>query len=81
MDLIEQACQSNARLCKACKQDGIACRTLQSWLGSIHQTIHRNSERAASKRHKPFALKVSVVNQVYGWDITYLPTMIKAQYF
>ena len=32
MDLIEQACQSGARLHKACKQIGIACRTLQRWL-------------------------------------------------
>ncbi|MCW2311498.1 hypothetical protein [Rhodoferax antarcticus] len=32
MYLIEQACQSGARLHKACQQIGITCRTLQRWL-------------------------------------------------
>jgi transposase InsO family protein len=55
--------------------------TMQRLLRSRHQNTHRRSERAAKKRHKPFALKATVVNQVYTWDITYLPTTIKGQYF
>ena len=55
--------------------------TMQRLLRSRHQNTHRRSEREPSKRHKPFALKATVVNQVYTWDITYLPTQIKGQYF
>ena len=55
--------------------------TMQRLLRSRHQNTHRRSERPAQKRHKPFALKATVVNQVYTWDITYLPTTIKGQYF
>lgn len=55
--------------------------TMQRLLRSRHQNTHRRSERPAKKRHKPFALKATVVNQVYTWDITYLPTTIKGQYF
>ncbi len=55
--------------------------TLQRLLRSRHQNTHRRSTRAAHKRHKPFALKATAVNQVYTWDITYLPTTLKGQYF
>ena len=55
--------------------------TMQRLLRSRHQNTHRRSEREPGKRHKPFALKATVVNQVYTWDITYLPTQIKGQYF
>jgi len=55
--------------------------TMQRLLRCQHQNTHRRSERAPKKRHKPFALKATVVNQVYTWDITYLPTTIKGQYF
>jgi transposase InsO family protein len=55
--------------------------TMQRLLRSKQQNTHRRSEREPSKRHKPFALKATLVNQVYTWDITYLPTPIKGQYF
>jgi len=55
--------------------------TMQRLLRSHHQNTHRRSERPAKKRHKPFALKATMVNQVYTWDITYLPTTLKGQYF
>ncbi len=55
--------------------------TMQRLLRLQHQNTHRRSERPAKKRHKPFALKATVVNQVYTWDITYLPTQVKGQYF
>jgi len=55
--------------------------TMQRLLRSRHQNTHRRGERPAKKRHKPFALKATVVHQVYTWDITYLPTQIKGQYF
>lgn len=55
--------------------------TMQRLLRSRHQNTHRRSSRPARKRQKPFALKATAVNQVYTWDITYLPTQIKGQYF
>lgn len=50
-------------------------------LRSRHQNTHRRSERPAQKRHKPLALKATSINQIYTWDITYLPTTIKGVYF
>ena len=55
--------------------------TMQRLLRRQHQNAHRRSQRPAKKRHKPFALKATVVNQVYTWDITYLPSTVKGQYF
>jgi transposase InsO family protein len=55
--------------------------TMQRLLRCQHQNTHRRSERAPKKRHKPFALKATVVNQVYTWDITYLPSTVKGEYF
>jgi putative transposase len=55
--------------------------TMQRLLRSRCQSAHRRSERPAKKRYKPFALKATLVNQVYTWDITYLPTTIKGRYF
>ena len=55
--------------------------TLQRLLRRQHQNTHRGATRKAKKRHKPFALKATMVHQVYTWDITYLPTTVKGQYF
>jgi len=55
--------------------------TLQRILRSHDQNTHRRAERKGQKRSKPFALKATMVNQIYTWDITYLPTTIKGQYF
>ena len=54
--------------------------TMQRILRRYHQNTHRRTERAAQKRQKPFELKATAVNQVYTWDITYLPTLIKGIY-
>lgn len=55
--------------------------TMHRLLRGLHQNTHRRSERPAQKRNKPFALKAALINQVYTWDITYLPTTIKGVYF
>lgn len=55
--------------------------TMQRLLRSEHQNTHRRAQRPAKKRHKPMALKATMVHQVFTWDITYLPTTIKGQYF
>src|SRR4030095_4354559 len=34
----------------------------------------RGSDPPANPRHKPLALTATAPNQLYSWDITYLPT-------
>jgi transposase InsO family protein len=45
------------------------------------QLTHRRAERAPQPRSKPRALQATAPNQLYSWDITYLPTQIQGQYF
>jgi transposase InsO family protein len=45
------------------------------------QCQHRGAERPAQKRHKPRALCATAPDQLFSWDITYLPTQIKGIYF
>src|ERR1035437_7635472 len=42
---------------------------------------HRGAERPAQRRHKPRALCATAPNQLFSWDITYLPTPVKGLYF
>jgi putative transposase len=45
------------------------------------QLAHRRSERPAHARSKPRSVCADAPNQLYSWDITYLPTTIRGQYF
>ena len=45
------------------------------------QLAHRRSERVGQKRAKPRALAATEPNQIYSWDITYLPTRVLGLYF
>jgi putative transposase len=45
------------------------------------QLAHRRSERPATPRSKPRAVCATAPNQLYSWDITYLPTTVRGQYF
>jgi transposase InsO family protein len=45
------------------------------------QLAHRRSERPANTRSKPRAVCADAPNQLYSWDITYLPATIRGQYF
>jgi transposase InsO family protein len=45
------------------------------------QLAHRRSERPPQKRTKPRAVCATAPNQLYSWDITYLPSLIRGQYF
>ena len=42
---------------------------------------HRGADRPAQRRHKPRALSATAPNQLYSWDITYLPTLVMGIYF
>jgi len=44
------------------------------------QLTHRHKS-SPQKHHKPDAFTAITPNQVWSWDITYLPSQIKGQYF
>jgi transposase InsO family protein len=50
-------------------------------LKAENQLAHRRRERPAQTRSKPKALCATAPNQLYSWDITYLPTAIRGQFF
>ena len=45
------------------------------------QVSHRRSERPTQARTKPRAVCATAPNQLYSWDITYLPSLIRGQFF
>ena len=55
--------------------------TMYRLLRQQGQLAHRRSERAAQKRSRPRALAASAPDQVFCWDITYLPTQVRGQHF
>lgn len=55
--------------------------TLYRALRAALQLTHRRSEAPAQKRAKPRHITVFAPNQCFTWDITYLPTLIRGQYF
>jgi transposase InsO family protein len=50
-------------------------------LRAENQLQHRRAERPAQPRHKPRALSATAPDQLFSWDITYLPTQVKGIYF
>lgn len=50
-------------------------------LKSEGQLAHRGKARAPQKRHKPTSYCANKPNQVWSWDITYLPSRVKGQFF
>jgi putative transposase len=49
-------------------------------LRAENQLTHRRSERVAQKRSKPRAVCATEPDQLFSWDITYLPTTIHGIY-
>ncbi|SAK95454.1 integrase catalytic subunit [Caballeronia catudaia] len=45
------------------------------------QLAHRRSERPAQARSKPRSVRADAPNQLYSWDITFLPATVRGQYF
>ena len=50
-------------------------------LRDANQLTHRRTERVAQKRCKPRALFAIEPNQLFTWDISYLPTTVQGLYF
>ena len=55
--------------------------TLYRLLREAGQLAHRRLERAPQKRSKPRALVATRPDQIYCWDITYLPTQVRGLFF
>ena len=55
--------------------------TFNRILKAEHQLKHRGAERPGQPRSKPRALSTSAPNELFSWDITYLPTSVKGLYF
>lgn len=50
-------------------------------LSAQGQLRHRGAERPRQKRGKPRALCATAPDQLFSWDITYLPTLVLGIYF
>lgn len=50
-------------------------------LRAAGQLRHRQTCRPAQVRHRPRALSACSPNQIYSWDISYLPTTIQGVFF
>jgi len=50
-------------------------------LSAQGQLRHRGAERPRQKRGKPRALRATAPDQLFSWDITYLPTLVLGIYF
>lgn len=50
-------------------------------LRAAGQLGHRQACRPAQVRHRPRALSACAPNQLYSWDISYLPTTIRGVFF
>jgi len=50
-------------------------------LNAHNQLKHREKSKPARKVIKPKSLTATAPNQVYTWDITYLPTQVKGLFF
>jgi len=55
--------------------------TIHRILRAENQLAHRRSERPAQPRTKPRAISATQPNQLYSWDITYLSSAIRGQFF
>ena len=55
--------------------------TLYRLLREAGQRAHRRLERVAQKRSKPRALVATAPDQIYCWDISYLPTEVRGMHF
>jgi putative transposase len=50
-------------------------------LRAANQIRHRSAARPVREHSKPRALKATGPNQLYSWDITYLPSTVRGSYF
>lgn len=64
--------------------EGIYIASVRSFyriLGKYNMNNHRSNSKAKKNRSKPPEIKASESNQVWCWDITWLPCNIKGKFF
>lgn len=64
--------------------DGLYIASESSFYRILHEEkmqFNRTNKREARRHKKPTPLVATRPNQVWSWDITYLPTTIKGQFF
>ena len=80
----EYASLSPAKIVPALADQGIYIASESSFyrfLKAFGQLKHRLNSKPKKNIKKPKALIASQPNQIYSWDITYLPSLIKGLYF
>lgn len=55
--------------------------TMYRLLRRTGQLTHRGQQRKRQPRHKPRSLSASAPNEIYSWDITYIASTIKGQFY
>ena len=50
-------------------------------LKAAKQINHRGRGKSPNRRSKPSSYKATKPNEVWSWDITYLPSLVKGQYY
>jgi putative transposase len=55
--------------------------TVYRTLKACHQLAHRSRQRVPKARYRPKALVATAPRQLFSWDITYLPSLVKGLYF
>jgi len=55
--------------------------TMYRLLRAARQLSHRRLEAVPQKRSKPRALVATQSDQIYCWDISYLPSQVRGQYY
>jgi putative transposase len=55
--------------------------TIYRLLHQENQMAHRRCEKPAQPRTKPRSLCAKAINSIYTWDITYLPTQVRGQFY
>lgn len=80
----EYANLSPAKIVPALADTGIYIASESSFhriLKAAGQLTHRLKSKPKRTINKPKALVASMANQIYSWDITYLPTSIKGMFY
>lgn len=55
--------------------------TFYRMLRAARQLGHRSAQRPGQPCSKPRALSATAPNELFSWDITYLPTLVAGRYF
>ena len=55
--------------------------TMYRVLREAGQLKHRGADKPRQARPRPTALSATAPNQIYSWDITYLPAPVKGQFY